>query len=614
MTVVTTLTSTWPAVQPDRITLLDPTCGPKETDGSRVLFEFKVDSCGTRTMVGESYVVYENQILYDRRLVADGPNLISRESQFKLTVRCFYPLTGVNRLSMDRIFSSETSGVGSVKVFESLKDSLNKLPAEDCLLQETGNPVNIPTKQVYQTTATGGVLPHPGVGPRPKTGTNKFIPVPRGHKQLLHSSQNLNMFPDLNLVPPPEGQTTGINVPLQVLAPPDLYINSGRTDENPALSSSSRIPNSTVVERFESNWGSADQTPTPEGTWEQPTLGQNTIVKPNEDMQSLKMSLSPGIQEQIQQLEASLDMSLYRPLAVEMTNTQEMPGSQPQSKTYAYQASWLHPVLQPPSQSSPDHIGRREPLPSSRDQKYISANPKGLSFENTTSTLYGDSQESVSTEPTSTSQVTQHLQRPGTIERRDIETVQAKGEPPRVEPLRKFDSSGQPLHQKPVVQRANSHLSNPSQYATGMTADGNHWMSQQLPEHQGLNGGEHLPEKMGFSSLKRKRGVRGITVQPDQAAVIRFSYQSPNQQDHQQKLGRLYPNQKVVQSVAETGNGGYGNLLSDVPRPIGASDISQACSQSPRAPPLGLTPGSHQQDGLPQSDTGEPPAGRPTSV
>jgi len=507
------------------------------------------------------------------------------------------------------------------------------------LHQETGNPVNIPTKQVYQTTATGGVLPHPGVGPRPKTGTSEFIPVPRGHNQLLHSSQNLNTFPDLNLVPPPEGQTTGINVPLQVLAPPDhLYDNSGRTDENPALSSSSRIPNSAVVEQFESNWGSADQTPTPEGTWEQPTLGQNTIVKPNEDLQGLKIYLSSGIQEQIQQLEASLDMSLYRPLAVEMTNTQEMPGSQPQSKTYAYQASWLHPVLQPASQSSPDHIGRREPLLSSRDQKYISANPKGLSFENTTSTLYGDSQESVSTEPTSTSQVTQHLQRPGTVERRDIETVQSKGEPLRVEPLRKFDSSGHPLHQKPIIQRANSHLSNPSQYATGMTADGNHWMSQQLPEHRGLNKGEeHLPEKMGLSSLKRKRGVRGIAVQPDQSAVIRLSDQSPNQQDHQQKLGRLYPN--VGQSVAETGNGGYRNLLSDVPRPmgiknmqtqnikflivvsehvfkkkcfsplppLGASDISQACSQSPRDFQPTRSPTT-------QSDTGEPPAGRPTSV
>ncbi len=51
MTVVTTPTSAWPTVQPERTTLLYPTCGPKQTDGSRVLFEFSLDSCGTRAMV-----------------------------------------------------------------------------------------------------------------------------------------------------------------------------------------------------------------------------------------------------------------------------------------------------------------------------------------------------------------------------------------------------------------------------------------------------------------------------------------------------------------------------------------------------------------------------------
>ncbi|XP_068199353.1 uncharacterized protein [Antennarius striatus] len=39
-------------VQPETTTTLDRTCGPKQMDGSRVLFEFRVDSCGTRAMVG----------------------------------------------------------------------------------------------------------------------------------------------------------------------------------------------------------------------------------------------------------------------------------------------------------------------------------------------------------------------------------------------------------------------------------------------------------------------------------------------------------------------------------------------------------------------------------
>uniref|UniRef100_A0A8D3EF61 ZP domain-containing protein n=1 Tax=Scophthalmus maximus TaxID=52904 RepID=A0A8D3EF61_SCOMX len=99
MTVVTTPTSTWPTVGPDRISLLDPTCRPKQADGSRVLFEFKVNSCGTRTMTVDEKVLLLN----------------------RLTVRCFYPLSGVNRLSVDRLFRAEAPGFGSIKVFESLE-------------------------------------------------------------------------------------------------------------------------------------------------------------------------------------------------------------------------------------------------------------------------------------------------------------------------------------------------------------------------------------------------------------------------------------------------------------------------------------------------------------
>ena len=51
MTVVATPTFTWPSVQPERTSLLDRTCRPKQRDRTRVLFEFKLDSCGTRAMV-----------------------------------------------------------------------------------------------------------------------------------------------------------------------------------------------------------------------------------------------------------------------------------------------------------------------------------------------------------------------------------------------------------------------------------------------------------------------------------------------------------------------------------------------------------------------------------
>ncbi|MEQ2159122.1 hypothetical protein GOODEAATRI_019290, partial [Goodea atripinnis] len=102
VTVVATPTSTLPMVKPEKTSLLDHSCKPKQTDGARVLFEFKVDSCGTRAMVGEWYIVYENEILHDRLLIADGPNFISREPQFKtqstnisITISQIKPLTSL---------------------------------------------------------------------------------------------------------------------------------------------------------------------------------------------------------------------------------------------------------------------------------------------------------------------------------------------------------------------------------------------------------------------------------------------------------------------------------------------------------------------------------------
>lgn len=39
----------------------------------------------------------------------------------RLTVRCFYPLGGVNRLSVDRTFRAEAPGFGLVDIFKNLK-------------------------------------------------------------------------------------------------------------------------------------------------------------------------------------------------------------------------------------------------------------------------------------------------------------------------------------------------------------------------------------------------------------------------------------------------------------------------------------------------------------
>uniref|UniRef100_A0A3P8WR90 ZP domain-containing protein n=1 Tax=Cynoglossus semilaevis TaxID=244447 RepID=A0A3P8WR90_CYNSE len=89
ITVITGTKSTRPTVQLKKLHLLDPDCRPKQLDESRALFEFRVNTCGTRPMVGESYVVYENEVIHDRQLITDGPNLISRDSQFNINLQTF---------------------------------------------------------------------------------------------------------------------------------------------------------------------------------------------------------------------------------------------------------------------------------------------------------------------------------------------------------------------------------------------------------------------------------------------------------------------------------------------------------------------------------------------
>ncbi|XP_028296534.1 uncharacterized protein LOC114458327 [Gouania willdenowi] len=118
VTLVTTLTGAWPLVPAHRTRLLDPSCGPKQAQGDRVLFEFKLDSCGTRTT---------------RQLISDGPNVISRESEFRMTARCFYPLGSVLRMFVDQSFTSDGYGLIS-------KDAGSPPPSGDCPHQGPGFP------------------------------------------------------------------------------------------------------------------------------------------------------------------------------------------------------------------------------------------------------------------------------------------------------------------------------------------------------------------------------------------------------------------------------------------------------------------------------------------
>ncbi|KAK2883503.1 hypothetical protein Q8A67_017140 [Cirrhinus molitorella] len=160
MTVVATTTKTWPTVPPSSTTLLDRRCRPMETDETRVMFSFGVDTCGTRLMLGDGYIVYENEVISDEGAITDQESAITRESKFRLTVRCFYPLDSVKKVFTSRLF--EGPGFGTVKVTDTtgVKGLQGNLISSQTA--SAFDPKPWPNKFPYETQFLQRGLPHSG--------------------------------------------------------------------------------------------------------------------------------------------------------------------------------------------------------------------------------------------------------------------------------------------------------------------------------------------------------------------------------------------------------------------------------------------------------------------
>ncbi|MGH0127305.1 UNVERIFIED_CONTAM: hypothetical protein FKN15_030800 [Acipenser sinensis] len=91
-----------PVVDPSKTTLLDKTCKPKEFDSTRALFTFGVNTCGTRSQIVGNYLIYENEVLYTRALFPPNAPVITRDSEYRLTIRCRYPLNDTLTLAAER--------------------------------------------------------------------------------------------------------------------------------------------------------------------------------------------------------------------------------------------------------------------------------------------------------------------------------------------------------------------------------------------------------------------------------------------------------------------------------------------------------------------------------
>ncbi|XP_060111578.1 uncharacterized protein LOC132583875 [Heteronotia binoei] len=89
---------TKPAFDPRRTHLLDENCEPVAADESRALFSFPVFTCGTTQRFEDNYLVFENEVISKRRLIPESNPAITRDSQYRLTLRCRYPLNETLRV------------------------------------------------------------------------------------------------------------------------------------------------------------------------------------------------------------------------------------------------------------------------------------------------------------------------------------------------------------------------------------------------------------------------------------------------------------------------------------------------------------------------------------
>ncbi|KAM9717690.1 uncharacterized protein ACNS7B_021300 [Menidia menidia] len=88
--------------------LINELCIAKEMDGTRVLFSFPVNSCGSVVKLTKGNVTYQNKIFYGLSMT-DYEN-----STVGMTVQCTYPLTVLRRLFSHYTFKSDTEGFGSI--------------------------------------------------------------------------------------------------------------------------------------------------------------------------------------------------------------------------------------------------------------------------------------------------------------------------------------------------------------------------------------------------------------------------------------------------------------------------------------------------------------------
>ncbi|KAG7497843.1 hypothetical protein JOB18_044709 [Solea senegalensis] len=124
MTVVADLSYLQHGGIPARSNLIDIYCGPKEADNTSALFTFPLNGCGSRVMLDQGNVIYQNEIFHSKKDLGvskavpnnstERPMAVNQTLSDRVIVECAYPLAGLHRLFSMYKFESEMAGFGRI--------------------------------------------------------------------------------------------------------------------------------------------------------------------------------------------------------------------------------------------------------------------------------------------------------------------------------------------------------------------------------------------------------------------------------------------------------------------------------------------------------------------
>uniref|UniRef100_G3U767 ZP domain-containing protein n=1 Tax=Loxodonta africana TaxID=9785 RepID=G3U767_LOXAF len=89
--VISATMATDPSIDMRKAMLKDHTCKPRESSRNQAFFQFNVTSCGTSVRFEGDYVIYENEVIYEKEILAvKSWSKITRDPDYRLMLLCYY--------------------------------------------------------------------------------------------------------------------------------------------------------------------------------------------------------------------------------------------------------------------------------------------------------------------------------------------------------------------------------------------------------------------------------------------------------------------------------------------------------------------------------------------